>query len=432
MLVTIGLILWGGGNAWASMMDCSAGDAPAAFLVDGCNSVCTESGGTIVCTPTNFCDAGVSYSVVRFDVKEISAFGTCEVNTKLVNWCCNANATGVTTVQAFGTEFADKIGFSHPLIGGGTSTTRDLFPLNVQMSAAMDGGDEIDVLQGSNYAGTDYGESLSGGDGADFINGLGGNDTLYGGNHDDQLFGGLGSDTIYGQGGDDLIFGDVDADPSTGLGDILAGGAGSDTIHGGGGNDVLSGDVGQDFMFGEDGDDRLVGGKGNDELNGGIGNDVMGGQEGVDLLEGGPGDDLMHGGYGGDTLLGESGDDTLYGSLGNDTMNGGADDDILCERAGYRPGNGPLVCDDWNQFVGGASTGDVAFTNLGLDGPDCTGVTDFLGNQTAEVAGIPVDLTGTSNDRDWSAVLQPGLAPGYFPEPATCTWLIADPQGFGE
>ena len=88
------------------------------------------------------------------------------------------------------------------------------------------------------------------------------NDTLTGGNNADDLRGGAGNDLISGNGN------------STGF-DSLFGEAGNDTLNGGDGDDDLFGDIGDDSLDGGAGIDLLIGGTGNDTLTGGSGTDVF-------------------------------------------------------------------------------------------------------------------------------------------------------------
>ncbi len=75
----------------------------------------------------------------------------------------------------------------------------------------------------------------------------------------DRMDGGLGADLILGFGGDDIIYGDGFAPGISGSGsgpDQYLGG--SDLIWGGGGNDWISGGHGADFLWGGAGADRFV------------------------------------------------------------------------------------------------------------------------------------------------------------------------------
>ena len=88
-----------------------------------------------------------------------------------------------------------------------------------------------------NIIGSEFGDTLIGGDGQDVIDGGDGADTLYGYGGVDVLTGGIGGDTIYG-------------------------GDGADTLLGGDGNDTLYGGNDADILIGGAGDDTLVGNSG--------------------------------------------------------------------------------------------------------------------------------------------------------------------------
>jgi Ca2+-binding RTX toxin-like protein len=188
-------------------------------------------------------------------------------------------------------------------------------------------------------SGTDLGDGLYGGPGADQLAGLKGDDLIHGGSGNDVLTGGQGADSLYGGQGDDVIFtsdGVTGVDGEAGdfahgnLGDDeIYGGAGNDWLYGGQGNDVLGGGDGNDYLSGDRGDDEILGGLGDDSVVGGDGNDTLQGGFGADRFGGGVGDDLlvaqgpqgawMRGDEGNDTLvLGTAGQDTLYGGEGRD------------------------------------------------------------------------------------------------------------------
>lgn len=124
------------------------------------------------------------------------------------------------------------------------------------------------------------------------------------------------SDTLIGGDGDDAIWGG-DGD------DRIEGGFGVDQINAGAGDDVITdmGDEG-DFIKGEDGDDVIATSNGLDILMGGRGKDVM--FLGMDAGEifGGEGDDFILGSTGGDFLLGNEGDDWIEGGDGFDVIAG--------------------------------------------------------------------------------------------------------------
>ncbi|MFZ1024595.1 MAG: S8 family serine peptidase [Limnoraphis robusta] len=74
-----------------------------------------------------------------------------------------------------------------------------------------------------NLFGSDFNETLLGGEGEDILSGNGGNDQLSGDSGNDTLIGGLGDDFIVGQEGNDLLEGGVGID-------FLLGGLGEDSL----------------------------------------------------------------------------------------------------------------------------------------------------------------------------------------------------------
>jgi Ca2+-binding RTX toxin-like protein len=100
-----------------------------------------------------------------------------------------------------------------------------------------------------------------------FITGSNFNDTLVGGQNTDTLIGGLGNDSLNGQQQNDLLQGG-------GGNDTLQGGGQNDTLIGGAGNDTLTGDGGADrFVFTNEGLDTVT--VFNTTATGGLGPDVF-------------------------------------------------------------------------------------------------------------------------------------------------------------
>ena len=163
---------------------------------------------------------------------------------------------------------------------------------------------------GTSYMGSNLGDALYAGSGADSVSGLGGidlihggagRDTILGGKGDDWLWGGLGNDSINAGDGNDIVYADSPFEP--GGSDTVRGGRGNDTLYGGVHNDQLFGDGGDDQVEGDDGNDVIRGGTGNDRLLGGAGNDRMLGDAGDDVIIGGAGVDIMTGGAGRDLFI---------------------------------------------------------------------------------------------------------------------------------
>jgi len=209
----------------------------------------------------------------------------------------NGAAVVGTTLQAFGTQEADRISIGKGRAAGslkviiingvtGERTVTELAGPIDAITVDSFGGD--DVIRVKRSAGT-RDATLTGGDG---------NDRLLGGAGDSTFDGGAGDDFLLGRGGDDT----------------LDGGAGDDTLRGGHGDDIL---------LGGDGADRLLGGTGDNRLDGGAGNDLLAAKRGNDILLGGADDDTLRGGKGNDILIGGGGVDRLLGSGGDDVLVGG-------------------------------------------------------------------------------------------------------------
>ncbi len=177
------------------------------------------------------------------------------------------------------------------------------------------------------FTGTDTGNRITGGAGADSMLGLGGPDSLSGMAGADQLRGGDGDDVLDGGLDSDLLIG---GDGS----DRLRAGDGADTLEGGTGNDFLYGDAGDDSLQGDDGVDSLQGGAGNDGMQGGAGADALRGQDGNDGLRGDAGADSLYGDAGADTLSGGTDDDLLRGGTGHDSIEGGTGQDTIAGEDG--------------------------------------------------------------------------------------------------
>lgn len=137
------------------------------------------------------------------------------------------------------------------------------------------------------------------------------------GQYGQELTGTDGADSQSGGAGDD--YGRMGAGDDT-----AAGGAGADSLMGETGNDSLSGAEGNDTLHAGDGADRADGGAGNDMVIGGLGNDLLSGGAGTDQVQGGGGDDTVSG-YGAtaggeDSLTAIDGSDSLFGGDGSDLL----------------------------------------------------------------------------------------------------------------
>ena len=213
--------------------------------------------------------------------------------------------------------------------------------------------------------GSDVGNVLEAGDGADKLVSQGGNDLLYSGGGDDQLFAGNGNDRVYGGDGFDLLSFDegvidvtfslaVQRAQETNIGSVYA--EQVEAVAGTLGNDHISGNTQDNVLKGADGDDTLSGGVGSDTIYGDDGADtfiVISG-DGDDQYFGGSGSDWLDfsnaalevrvnltrstqsvGTYGNDqfdsieNIIGGTDDDTLIGNSDKNILNGGKGDDYL-------------------------------------------------------------------------------------------------------
>ncbi len=161
---------------------------------------------------------------------------------------------------------------------------------------------------------------------------------------------------------------------------------------------LLTGGAGADSFVGADGHDSLSGAAGNDTLDGGWG--------GNDTLNGGSGNDLLLGGSGNDSLLGGTGSDALSGGSGNDILHGGDGDDnvqqsvtlhgVLTYVTGLDGGDG-------NDLVDGGTGNDIL---LGGSGHDTLTGGDGNDTLTANVEGdmSNSDMVHGGNGNDSIAV----------------------------
>ena len=277
----------------------------------------------------------------------------------------------------------------------------------------------------NNLTGSNYNDTIVGGDLDDILRGVNGNDTIYGGkgndvlygdNGDDEIHGGIGNDLIIGGAGNDLLYGDENDD-------IIYGGVGDDSIYGGTGNDRLYGEAGvNNFYFATgDGNDTVYSGYGYDILNftdadfadmkfinSGYdliikytntgdtvtlanylrsprnsiqkiidknGNEHILQEEVTIALEGYKGyanritgtflNNDITGGYSNDILNGGNGNDTISGSKGNDIINGGNGDDVLYGDSETPSGNFGTYSDD--DVIHGGYGNDSIYGGYGND-----------------------------------------------------------------
>lgn len=291
-------------------------------------------------------------------------------------------------------------------------------------SEMLDGGDGVDLLDTSEFAGdyvinlatgeTNFAterflafEQLRAGAGADTVTGTAADNTIWGGGGDDWIKGDGGNDGLFGNGGADTLLGD-DGD------DYLAGNAGDDTIYGGAGFDRAYGGAGADILH-SGGAGRYSGGGGDDVIHAGqtdaLDTETLLGGAGIDRLhvETHVGDyeiDLetgqtnfanelfagfedLHSGAGNDRLKGTAGANRIWGNGGNDTIEGGDGADLL---------DGGDGDDD----LRGGAGGDLLLGGSGADLLDGGDGADILhggeGDDTIHAGGLDIAYGGDGND----------------------------------
>ncbi|MBM6581406.1 hypothetical protein ILT44_14515 [Microvirga sp. BT689] len=223
-------------------------------------------------------------------------------------------------------------------------------------------GERYDSIEGLH--GSQFGDTLTGGEGYnelfgqegdDVLRGLAGGDWLVGGGGHDALEGGEGDDVLDGGwSGHDWLYGGAGLDTLIGDGtDVLDGGTEADQLIGGAGYDYASyasasygvtvrlwnawantGDAAGDTYSSIEGlhgsfhDDTLDGNGGDNYLFGRGGHDIVAGLDGNDYLFGEAGHDTLVGGSGADVLSGGDSFDRLVGGAGADQLDGGEGWDI--------------------------------------------------------------------------------------------------------
>jgi Ca2+-binding RTX toxin-like protein len=182
----------------------------------------------------------------------------------------------------------------------------------------------ISGLQGDDVIHGSYGASMYGWEGNDTITGDGmldggvGNDTLTGGPYNDRLYGGPGNDSIFGGADRDLIMPDDDPAGHRLVGpgnDVVDGGAGEDEASFGGARGPMTIDLAAGTATGE-GTDSLA----NIE-------DATGAYLFANTIKGSADNNRLYGGTKNDSLFGFAGDDFLLGDNGTDTLDGGPGND---------------------------------------------------------------------------------------------------------
>jgi Ca2+-binding RTX toxin-like protein/subtilisin-like proprotein convertase family protein len=197
-----------------------------------------------------------------------------------------------------------------------------------------------DVLYGSNYA-----DSLDGGDGNDIILAylaVNGADTLSGGNGDDVYYLFQSGDMIIENSGEgfDTLYTQANVTLAANIEQAVVYGAATS----------VTGNSGNNNLFGLNSNNSLV-------LNGGDGNDWVMGSNQDDTLDGGTGNDILQGLGGTNRMVGSAGDDVYYSTSATD---------VIVEAAGegrdtvYASYNVAALAADVEQLVsfGGATIGN--------------------------------------------------------------------------
>nr|WP_246205700.1 hypothetical protein [Microvirga arsenatis] len=249
------------------------------------------------------------------------------------------------------------------------------------------------------YFGSEFDDTLTGGDGDDVLHGGAGNDYFEAKEAPDNLGNYRGKDIFNGNEGDQdkVSYWNVTNDNQTGVKIYLGyqqynGGAAEgdsfnsiEVIDGTDYADVIEGDASTNIFWGDNGNDTLSGGGGNDEVNGGAGDDVL---DGGVISAAVPDDDTLFGGEGNDFMWGRGG--------GNDVFDGG---DGVDKVSYYGPtgialymqrlGDGTIVATGASR---GAAAGDVFRSIEIVDGTTqadtiegTTGAQVFWGAQGADV-----------------------------------------------
>jgi Ca2+-binding RTX toxin-like protein len=227
------------------------------------------------------------------------------------------------------------------LTGTGNSGDNNMDATLRGNGVTFNGLDGADNIYGSNYA-----DSLSGGNGNDILLAylsVNGSDTLVGGAGDDVYYlfengdtivelANEGFDTVYTQ-ADAVLFDNVEQVVIYGAASIITGNAGNNNLFG------LNSSIGL-TLNGMAGNDWIMGSNQSDTLNGGADNDILQGLGGTNVMNGGTGDDVYYSTSAADVVnenLGE-GRDTVYANYNMPAL--AADVEQLVSYGGATIGNG--------------------------------------------------------------------------------------------
>jgi Ca2+-binding RTX toxin-like protein/subtilisin-like proprotein convertase family protein len=223
-----------------------------------------------------------------------------------------------------------------------------------------------DVLYGSNYA-----DSLDGGDGNDIILAylaVNGADTLTGGLGDDVYYLFQSGDTINESTGEgfDTFYTQANVTLAANVEQAVVYGAAT-TVNGNSGDNNLFGLNSNNSLVlnGGDGNDWVMGSNQDDTLTGGIGNDILQGLNGVNRMEGGAGDDVYYSTNRLDVIFENAGEgrDTLYANY--NVINLAGDLEQLVSYGGATEGSGNSLA---NTLYGNNNT--VGMFMAGYGGAD--------------------------------------------------------------
>ncbi len=310
------------------------------------------------------------------------------------------NLNQLLALRYAGTYFDDVLNASAETTGVNTNllTGNDSF-IGSEYNDTVSGGDGIDTIS---YKGAGSAVTVSlavttaqntGGAGTDTITGF---ENLIGSAYDDTLTGDANDNVIEGGAGNDILSGGAGIDTLSYSGASSAvqvnlanaasqftGSAGYDTVSGfenltgSNYNDTLTGDVNDNVIDGGNGNDTIDGGAGNDTLIGGAGTDTLtysSAASGVSVNlgittaqnTGGSGKDTISGF---ENLTGSAYNDTLTGNAGANTINGGNGNDIIFGDAG----NDVLYGGAGDDVIHGGSGNDTIRGDTGIDTAVFTG-----------------------------------------------------------
>jgi Ca2+-binding RTX toxin-like protein len=266
---------------------------------------------------------------------------------------------------------------------------------------------------GSGQIGTNSGQSLSLGIGADVYFARGGDDSVSGGWGADQIFGMSGADT-------------------------LAGGLGNDVLNGGEDNDVMQGGVGDDFYVVDTSGDVVVEGldQGVDQVFANLSYTLPDNVENLVLSSAGDFDgvgngldNVLQGSSSNNMLSGLGGDDTLDGRNGADTIQGGLGADTL------RGDNAEVLGDDARDVFVYDDTAESQLVNAAPQDKiynfEFSGWSQDEDNRTADVidvSGIDADVT-VAGDQAFTFIAtpyDPEVGGPLFSGPGEIRWMLGD------